>query len=136
MVSKAQWKPFWLATEFHPSNDLTGWQNCVNYDVLAQAPLGLTLCVLENKLVKKILKYFLSSLPVFLQGQARGISDSLRQNQKSSLLYLVFLLFLKYFLSHMGSGEHLNPLLNQALLCPLGTRKTNFKNCRCNYRPF
>ena len=35
----------------------------------------ITLCVLENRLVKKYWS-ILSSLPVFFQGQARGISDS------------------------------------------------------------
>ena len=38
MVSKIQWKPFWLATELCPQNDWTGWQNGVNDDVRAQAP--------------------------------------------------------------------------------------------------
>ena len=39
MVSKIQWKPFWLATQLYPQNDWTGWhaQNRVNYDVYAQA---------------------------------------------------------------------------------------------------
>ena len=39
MVSKFQWKPFWLATQQDPQNDWTATQNRVNYDVLAQAPL-------------------------------------------------------------------------------------------------
>ena len=38
MVSKIQWKPFWLATQRDPQNDWTGWQNRVNYDVVTQAP--------------------------------------------------------------------------------------------------
>ena len=38
MVSKIQWKPFWLATQLYPQNDWTGWQNGVNDD--AQAPFG------------------------------------------------------------------------------------------------
>ena len=25
MVSKIQWKPFWLATQLYPQNDWTGW---------------------------------------------------------------------------------------------------------------
>ena len=33
MVSKIQWKPFWLATQLYPQNDWTGWQDGVNYDV-------------------------------------------------------------------------------------------------------
>ena len=33
VVSKIQWKPFWLATQLYPQNDWTGWQNRVNYDV-------------------------------------------------------------------------------------------------------
>ena len=41
MVSKFQWKPFWLATQRDPQNDWTGWQNRVNYDVFAQAPLSV-----------------------------------------------------------------------------------------------
>ena len=41
MVSKFQWKPFWLATQRDPPNDWTGrWQNGVNNDVFAQAPLS------------------------------------------------------------------------------------------------
>ena len=38
MVSKFQWKPFWLATQRDPRNDWTATQNGVNYDVFAQAP--------------------------------------------------------------------------------------------------
>ena len=41
MVSKFQWKPFWLATQRDPQNDWTATQNGVNYDVFAQAPLCL-----------------------------------------------------------------------------------------------
>ena len=33
MVSKFQWKPFWLATQRDPQNDWTGTQNRMNYDV-------------------------------------------------------------------------------------------------------
>ena len=40
MVSKYQWKPFWLATQRDPQNDWTATQNRVNYDVFAQAPLN------------------------------------------------------------------------------------------------
>ena len=40
MVSKCQWKPFWLATQRDPQNDWTATQNGVNYDVFAQAPLS------------------------------------------------------------------------------------------------
>ena len=39
MVSKFQWKPFWLATQLYQQIDWTGWQNRANYDVFAQAPL-------------------------------------------------------------------------------------------------
>ena len=38
MVSKFQWKPFWLATQRDLQNDWTATQNRVNYDVFAQAP--------------------------------------------------------------------------------------------------
>ena len=31
MVSKFQWKPFWLATQRDPQNDWTATQNRVNY---------------------------------------------------------------------------------------------------------
>ena len=41
MVSKFQWKPFWLATQRDPQNDWTATQNGVNYDVFAQVPLQL-----------------------------------------------------------------------------------------------
>ena len=37
MVSKIQWKPFWLATQLFPQNDWTGLQNGVNYDICTQA---------------------------------------------------------------------------------------------------
>ena len=37
MVSKFQWKPFWLATQRDPQNDWTATQNCANYDEFAQA---------------------------------------------------------------------------------------------------
>ena len=39
MVSKFQWKPFWLATLREPQNDWTATQNRVKYDVFLQAPL-------------------------------------------------------------------------------------------------
>ena len=45
MVSKFQWKPFWLATQRDPQNDWTATQNRVNYDVLAQAPFHKELAV-------------------------------------------------------------------------------------------
>ena len=35
-VSKFKWKPFWLATQRDPQNDLTATQSRVNYDVFAQ----------------------------------------------------------------------------------------------------
>ena len=38
MVSKIQWKPFWLATQLYPQNDWAGRQYRVNYDVFAWAP--------------------------------------------------------------------------------------------------
>ena len=38
MVSKFQWKPFWLATQRDPQNDQTATPNRVNYGVFAQAP--------------------------------------------------------------------------------------------------
>ena len=44
MVSKTQWKPFWLANQLYPQNDWTGWQNGVNDDVCAQAPLFFYQC--------------------------------------------------------------------------------------------
>ena len=40
MVSRIQWKPFWLATQRDPPNDWTGWQICVNCDIFAQVPLS------------------------------------------------------------------------------------------------
>ena len=42
MVSKFQWKPFWLATQRDPQNDWTATQNRVNYDVFVQAPFTRT----------------------------------------------------------------------------------------------
>ena len=33
VVSKFQWKPFWLATQLYPQNDWTGWQFGVDYDI-------------------------------------------------------------------------------------------------------
>ena len=45
MVSRIQWKPFWLATQLYPQNDWTGWQNGVNNDVCAQAPFRLSSCL-------------------------------------------------------------------------------------------
>ena len=40
MVSKIQWKPFWLADQLYPQNDWTGWRNGVKYDIIAQALLS------------------------------------------------------------------------------------------------
>ena len=48
MVTKFQWKPFWLATQPAPQNDWTATQNGVNYDLFAQAPLDaqwIDLCI-------------------------------------------------------------------------------------------
>ena len=44
MVSKFQWKPFWLATHRDPQNDWAATQNHVNYDVFAQAPFWINEC--------------------------------------------------------------------------------------------
>ena len=49
MVSKFQWKPFWLATQRDPQNDWTATQNRVNYDVFAQAPLALVKGVIRKR---------------------------------------------------------------------------------------
>ena len=57
IVHKFQWKPFWLATHLDPRNDWIGWQNCVNYDAFAQAPLCLTL---GHKVVFCNLNHFLA----------------------------------------------------------------------------
>ena len=54
MVSKFQWKPFWLATQRDPQNDWTATQNRVNYDVFAQAPSRWG--VIEGELFKEIRK--------------------------------------------------------------------------------
>ena len=56
MVSKFQWKPFWLATQRDPQNDWTATQNRVNYDVFAQAPLVRHLDVMKPNitLINKI----------------------------------------------------------------------------------
>ena len=43
MVSKFQWKPFWLVTQLYQQNDWSRWQNRVNYDIFAQAPLKSSL---------------------------------------------------------------------------------------------
>ena len=40
MVTKFQWKPFWLATQRDPQNDWAATQNRVNYDVFSQAPFN------------------------------------------------------------------------------------------------
>ena len=40
MVSKPQWKPFWLATQLYLQNDWAGWHFHVYYDVCAQIPPG------------------------------------------------------------------------------------------------
>ena len=56
MVSKFQWKPFWLATQRDLQNDWTATQNRVNYDVFAQAPLpGSHHCTLKQTNFLKIL---------------------------------------------------------------------------------
>ena len=49
MVSKFQWKPFWLATQRDPQNDWTATQNGVNYDVFTQAPLGMVWIASEEE---------------------------------------------------------------------------------------
>ena len=51
MVSKLQWKPFWLATQRDPQNDWTATQNRVNCDVFAQAALHS--CIELRPLVEK-----------------------------------------------------------------------------------
>ena len=42
MVSKFQWKSFWLATQRDPQNDWTATQNRANHDIFEQAPLVLS----------------------------------------------------------------------------------------------
>ena len=42
IVSKIQWKPFWLATQLYPQNDWTEWQFCVNVCTHMQTgPIGV-----------------------------------------------------------------------------------------------
>ena len=52
MVSKFQWKPFWLATQRDQKNDWTATKNCANYDIFAQGPFAarrtLTSCLLRR----------------------------------------------------------------------------------------
>ena len=38
MVSRIQWKPFWLATQLYAQNDWTGWQNRANYMTYSHRP--------------------------------------------------------------------------------------------------
>ena len=48
MVSKFQWKPFWLAAQLYPQN-WTAWQNGVNDDVCVQlGPIHLTKQIFAN----------------------------------------------------------------------------------------
>ena len=83
MVSKFQWKPFWLqsATQRDPQNDLTATtatQNRVNYDVFAQAPSGHhrdpflvdhIQCVMPKLLCK--CHFLVKNLPLMLECQKR-----------------------------------------------------------------
>ena len=46
IVSKIQWKPFWLVTQLYPHNDWARWQNGVNDDVCAQSPF-FPLCLTD-----------------------------------------------------------------------------------------
>ena len=39
MVSKFQWKPFWLATQPDPQNDWTGWQNSCELRRICTGPI-------------------------------------------------------------------------------------------------
>ena len=57
MVSKFQWKPFWLATQRDPQNDWTATQNRVTYDVLAcaQAPLSARTRPLHTKRLESMI---------------------------------------------------------------------------------
>ena len=38
VVSKIQWKPFWLASQLYPQNDSTGWQCRLNFDMIRTGP--------------------------------------------------------------------------------------------------
>ena len=50
MVSKIQWKPFWLASQLYPQNDWTGWQNGVNDYVFGAGPSCLSCgCLLNSR---------------------------------------------------------------------------------------
>ena len=39
MISKVQWKTFWLATQFKPKSSWAGWQVRVNYYVMRIDPV-------------------------------------------------------------------------------------------------
>ena len=108
-----------------------GWSADRSFEYFHNATtFGLiTLCVLENRLVKKYWS-ILSSLPVFKDKPVESVILSGKiKSRLSPLLFknLVFLLFLKYSFSHMVSTLW-RALQNQALLCPLWTRETNYKN--------
>ena len=51
MVSRSQWKPFWLATHLYPQNDWTGWQFPVCYDVIRTGSFDEVECVLFKSVV-------------------------------------------------------------------------------------
>ena len=53
MVSKSQWKPFWLATQRDPQNDWTATPNRVNYDIFAQAPSLYLITSASGQLAEK-----------------------------------------------------------------------------------
>ena len=38
VVSKSQWKPFWLTTHLYAQNDWTGWHFRVSYDICTRTP--------------------------------------------------------------------------------------------------
>ena len=37
MVSKVQWRPFWLATQLYPQKEWTGWQFRVSYGIYSHS---------------------------------------------------------------------------------------------------
>ena len=76
MVSKFQWKPFWLATQRDPQNDWTATQNGVNYDVFAQAPfLPLAGFVFEQHISTIFMQKLpeLESVLLFIKNVLNGI---------------------------------------------------------------
>ena len=94
MVSRIQWKPFWLSIQLNPQKDRTGWQNGVNDDVCAQASLDRVSrqawCYFFNR-TTTLAKNEMRQLRIMMQKEHCSMCSFTSAGQKSHSVFLIMI---------------------------------------------